>query len=214
MSTSDDMAPHKASRSPAGAAVLRDDVTESIRRSTVAQLVSVGYSNCSIEAVARRAGVGKAAVYRRFATKTELVVAVVRHGVVPSVDHDTGTLYGDVLAFLVDASRLLGERAAVALLADLTAQAARVAELAQLLDETIAEPRRRVLSAAFDRAIARGELSSRLDRELALDVVPGALHWRMVVRRHQLTEVELQLLADATVAGIRALSSPAEDKTE
>ena len=214
MSASDDMASPNASRSPAGAAVLRDDVTKSIQRATVAQLVSVGYSDCSIEAVARRAGVGKAAVYRRFATKAELVVAVIRHAVVPASDHDTGTLHGDVLAFLRDASRLLSHRAAVALLADLTAQAARVAELAQLLDEAIAEPRRRVLSTVFDRAIARGELSAQLDRELALDVVPGALHWRMVVRRHQLTDVELQHLADATVAGIQALSSPAEAKTE
>ena len=209
MSTSADAAPPKASRSPAGAAVLRDDVTESIRTATLAQLVEVGYSNCSIEAVARRAGVGKAAVYRRFATKAELVVAVVRHTVVPAADHDTGSLHGDVLAFLRDASGLLSDRAAVALFADLTLQAARVAELAQLLDEAIAEPRRKLLSAAFDRAIARGELSPALDRELALDVVPGALHWRMVVRRRQLTDVELQRLADASVAGIQALSTPA-----
>ena len=173
------------------------------------QLVSVGYSDCSIEAVARRAGVGKAAVYRRFASKAELVVTVVQHAVVPADDHDTGSLAGDVLAFLQDASRLLGDRAAVAVLADLTAHAARVTELAQLLDEGIAEPRRTVVSAMLDRAIARGELPVGLDRELALDVVPGALHWRMVVRRRPVKDTELQRLADATVASIRTLASPA-----
>lgn len=147
-------------------------------------------------------------MYRRFASRAELVVATVRDAVVPAADHDTGTLGGDVLAFLRDASRLLGDPAAMAILADLTAHATRVAELARLLDEIIAEPRREVLSMILDRAVARGELPPRLDRELALDVVPGALHWRMVVRRRHLTEVELQRLADATTAAIQMLALP------
>ena len=57
--------PAENRRTPAGAAVLRDDITAAIRGAVVAELAAVGYGRLSIEAVARRAGVGKTAIYRR-----------------------------------------------------------------------------------------------------------------------------------------------------
>lgn len=43
---------------PAGAAVLRDDITTAIRGAVLEELAAVGYGRLSIEAVARRAGKG------------------------------------------------------------------------------------------------------------------------------------------------------------
>lgn len=62
---------------PAGAAVLRQDVTEAIRAAVLEELAAVGFARMSIEAVARRAGVGKTAVYRRWKSKLHLVLDLV-----------------------------------------------------------------------------------------------------------------------------------------
>ena len=56
-------------RVPAGAAVLRDDNTTAIRGAVLEELAAVGYGRLSIEAVARRAGVSKTAIYRRWRSK-------------------------------------------------------------------------------------------------------------------------------------------------
>src|SRR5690242_9682664 len=64
-------------RPPAGAAVLREEVTTAIRAAFFEEVAEVGYGRASIQGVARRAGVGKTAVYRRWASKSALVLDLV-----------------------------------------------------------------------------------------------------------------------------------------
>src|SRR5918994_587654 len=71
------VADRRRRRAPAGAAVLRADVTEAIRGAVFEELAAVGYARMSIEGIARRAGVGKTAVYRRWRSKLHLVLDVV-----------------------------------------------------------------------------------------------------------------------------------------
>src|SRR4051812_31692284 len=66
-----------AKRAPAGAAVLRGDITVAIRNAVMQELAEMGYGRLSIEAVARRAGVGKTAIYRRWGNKLEMVLEIV-----------------------------------------------------------------------------------------------------------------------------------------
>src|SRR4051794_12263274 len=64
-----------------------------ILRAAVEVFVECGYAGVSMEGVAARAGVGKATIYRRYASKAQLVVDAVRCGL--SVDDhlpDTGDL--------------------------------------------------------------------------------------------------------------------------
>ena len=195
-----------ARRAPAGAAVPRESVTRAIHVATLQEVAEAGYGRTSVEAVARRAGVGKAAIYRRWPSKLELVIAAVsRAAVRPAEVPDTGSLRGDVHAFLVGGRRLLDDPVGRRVLADLVAEAARVPELDALLTATVGAPRRELASVLLERAVARGELRPELDRELALDVVPAALYWRIAVRRATLTDDDLERLADATTAALRAL---------
>lgn len=60
-----------------GAAVLRGEITTAIRHALMQELAAVGYGRLSIEAVARRAGVSKTAIYRRWSSKPELVLEIV-----------------------------------------------------------------------------------------------------------------------------------------
>jgi len=78
---------------PAGAAVLQESVTSAILRAAFAEMAESGYARMSMDAVARRAGVGKAAIYRRWSSKQEMVVALTAQIGVPLADTaDTGSL--------------------------------------------------------------------------------------------------------------------------
>lgn len=84
-------------RTPTGAAVLQPDVTQAITEAVLDELAEVGYGRLSMEAVAKRAGVGKSALYRRWRSKHEMISAVVSEfSVSRAPEPDTGTLRGDL----------------------------------------------------------------------------------------------------------------------
>lgn len=66
------------------------------------ELAAVGYSQVTMAGIAVRAGTNKAALYRRWANRTELLAAAISRRVVPLGEAlvDTGSLRGDVIAVL------------------------------------------------------------------------------------------------------------------
>ncbi|WP_433888286.1 TetR/AcrR family transcriptional regulator [Streptomyces sp. CA-111067] len=196
--------PAPARRVPAGAAVLREDVTEAIRAAVFAELAAVGYGRMSIEAIARRAGVGKAAVYRRWRSKLPLVldlVPAVAAGGLPTPD--TGTLLGDVRALLEVSERALRHPVAAQIIPDLLAEAARSPELGEALREGLREAQGGVAAAIVRQAVARGELVASSDVELALDLLAGPLYWRVsVLADRSFTPARREALATAIVAAL------------
>ncbi len=178
-------------------------MTRAIHRALLEELAEQGYGQTSVEAVARRAGVGKAAIYRRWPSKLELVTSVVSAaGVRPQDVADTGSLRGDVLAFLHAARRLLADPLARRIIPDLAAEAIRSPALRAILERELGEPRRRLAVRVLERAVARGELRTDVDVELALDLVPASLYWRVSFRRQQISDEELERLATAIVSGL------------
>ena len=98
-------------RAPAGAAVLRGDITRAIRRALMQELAAVGYGRLSIEAVARRAGVSKTAIYRRWSSKLDLVLEIVAAAAGSSLPPlDTGSLRGDLALLLRSSPTRCGTR--------------------------------------------------------------------------------------------------------
>ncbi|RII19858.1 Transcriptional regulator, TetR family [Streptomyces sp. YIM 130001] len=195
-------------RAPAGAAVLREDVTEAIRGAVFAELAAVGYARMSIEGVARRAGVGKTAVYRRWRSKLQLVLDLVSAVAVQGLPApDTGSLEEDLRLLYEVTSRALRHPVAGQIIPDLQAEAARNPEIAEALQQALREGQYSVASGIVRAASARGELSELdgTDEDLALDLISGPLYWRSVVVRSPLPDGYLDLLASATAAALREL---------
>src|SRR5262245_4469633 len=95
-------------RQPAGAAVLRPEKTEAIIAAFLAELGEKGYAGLTMDRVAERAGVGKAAVYRRWPSKQEMLVDLVGQFATKAVlPPDTGCLRDDLLAIANDAIAVL-----------------------------------------------------------------------------------------------------------
>ena len=201
-------------RAPAGAAVLRVEITEAIRTALRQELAAVGYGRLSIEAVARRAGVGKTAVYRRWGSKLELVMELVTEMAGQRLPlADSGSLRGDLELVLLILARALHHPLASQIIPDLLAEAARNPQMAQTLHQAMRVSQRSVTATLIDRAIARGELAAGTDLDAAVDLIVGPLYWRLAVARTPLPQGHLPRLAVAIEAALRAGPAPGGGET-
>lgn len=194
-------------RRPAGAAVFQESVTAAITGAMFDQLAETGYARMSMDAVARRAGVGKAAVYRRWPSKqamlVDLVGGVMRRNL-PRVP-DTGSLAGDVRGFLDVIIAQTADPRVRRIALDVLVETTRTAELAAALRDLAVEPRRTAAAEVLTRAIDRGELSADLDRELGLDLLISPVLTRLFATADRVDEDYLARLTRATVSGLKAL---------
>ena len=192
-------------RRTSGGPVLLDDVTAAIEAAFFSELADVGYGRLSIDAVAKRARVGKAAIYRRWKSKQELATDVVTRVAVAAVDvPDTGTLRGDVRAYLANGREALTHELARRIIPDLIAESVRDPEYGGMMADRIREPRRRKAAELFERAQARGEIADDADMEVALDMVGGALYWRQSVMQFDADDDYLDRLTEAIVSLVGA----------
>lgn len=192
-------------REPAGAAVLREDVTSAIRGAVFEELAAVGYGRLSIEGVARRAGVGKTAVYRRWNSKLDMVIEVVAEVAGQSLDvPDMGSLRDDLDMILMVASRALRHPLARKIIPDLLAEAARNPDISRTLETALQENQRAIGLRVVGRAIERGELPAGIDPDLAVDLIVGPLYWRVAVARTPFPPGYLRKIAAASAAALVA----------
>jgi AcrR family transcriptional regulator len=129
-------------------------------------LAESGYDGMTIDMVAARAKAGKATVYRRWASKGELVVDAIACMKQGSLDQlpDTGTLRGDLVAMIRPHSIEDGERK-MKMMAGMMSMLDKAPELAETVHKIIVEPRANANRILFRRAIERGEISSDCDIE-------------------------------------------------
>lgn len=192
-------------RRTSGGPVLLDDVTAAIESAFFEELAAAGYGRLSVDAVAKRAGVGKAAIYRRWKSKRDLAADLVTKVAVAAIDvPDTGTLRGDIRAYLQNGREALTHRLARTIIPDLLAEAARDPEYAATISGQIREPRRLKAAQLFERARRRGEIADDADIEVALDMLGGALYWRQSVMQVDADDDYLDRLTDAILTVIAA----------
>jgi AcrR family transcriptional regulator len=199
-------------RVPSGAAVLRPGITAAITDAVLTELVERGYARLSMEGVAKRAGTGKSALYRRWSTKQEMVLAVLAELSVPIADvPDTGTLRGDVRAVVAAVAAWLTEPPFSRILPDLLSEATRTPDLAEAIAAAIGEPRRALGRAKLERAMARGELPADTDLEMAQDLLAALVYWRMVVRQAPVEPDYLDRVVDTVLRALGAYGETAQD---
>ncbi|XVV13137.1 TetR/AcrR family transcriptional regulator [Actinoplanes sp. CA-131856] len=192
-------------RAPAGAAVLRGDITVAIRNAVMHELAEVGYGRLSIEAVARRAGVGKTAIYRRWGNKLEMVLEIVSDVAGRSVPlPDTGSFAGDLQLIMMIVHRALQHRIASQIIPDLMAEAARNPQIAETLQTALHTHQQAVGEKLVGQAIARGELPEGTDPEIAVDMILGPLYWRLAVSRSPMPDDYLEKLTTAVTAALKS----------
>ena len=161
---------HTPKRKPSGAAVMQPAVTEALTRALFIKWAESGYAALSLEAVAKLAGVGKAALYRRWPSKLAMVLDRLEAVGLRMTDvPDQGSLAGDVRSLLLATRRVLRHPLVRRIVADLHSEIVRTAELREAV-RPFQVARRERADAVLNRAIARGELPASIDFELAKDM--------------------------------------------
>lgn len=190
-------------RAPTGAALLQPGVTKAITEAVLAEWAEHGYARLSMEAVAKRAGVGKSALYRRWPSKQEMAMAVISEfSVARAATPDTGSLRGDIREALDAVVNWLTDPRFSRILPDLVAETARNPELGEFVKTMIGTPRREHSAEMLRRAVERGELRTDLDLELVLDLLAAPVYWRLSVRASPAEPDYLDKLTDLLVRSI------------
>ncbi|WP_298936383.1 TetR/AcrR family transcriptional regulator [uncultured Ruegeria sp.] len=190
--SSDDKKKDQQRRKPAGAAVLQDTVTNAIHRALFEEWAETGYSALRMERIASRAGVGKAALYRRSKSKFELVTEAVKSTATSITPiPDTGSFESDVAMLLRRMAATLRHSLVRRILPDLHAEHARSDELSELL-ECVTCDRRAQAMVMLDRAVERGELSEDTDRSMVLDMFIAPLYWHVVVQHRTVRSADIR----------------------
>jgi AcrR family transcriptional regulator len=179
----------------------REARTQAILRAALEELAQVGYSAFSIEAVATRAGVAKTTVYRRYATKAELVRSAILQFLSNALGEppDTGTLRGDLIELGRQtqqlASSILGQGLFRTQLLD------RAAPELEAIGQEFERERELLHNQIASRAIARGEIASPADFERVVHVLSGTLLFKQVMRKQSVDELEIVRIVDMLLNG-------------
>lgn len=179
------------------------DTQEAILEAAEAIVAEEGIAGFSIEAVAKRARAGKPTIYKWWPGKTALLLDVYHRHKPANVHMDTGSVEGDVLAFLTGIFAHWGDTGAGQVFRFVIAEAQRDEAAAASLRVYSAE--RRVQSGEiFKRGIARGELAADVDTGLAADMLAGFIWQRLLTGRLTHDQAEMEQAARQMVRGLLA----------
>jgi AcrR family transcriptional regulator len=152
-----------------------------ILSATLDLMAEHGVNDLRTDDVADRARVGKATIYRRYRSKEELITAAVATLVSEIAVPDEGSTREDLLALMRGAVEVYTGSVAAGLMPSLVAEMRKSPELARTAREGFLAGRRAALREVLERGVAREDLDSGVDFELALDVLGGPLFYRLLI---------------------------------
>lgn len=177
-------------------------IDESAMRAAVELLAETGYAGLSMDAVARRAGTSKPAIYRRWPSKAHLV----HEAVFPISDAttipDTGVLAADVQAMVRGTAAVLGTPAARAALPGLIAEMASDPTLHSALLERFSDVLFGGLGQRLENACARGEARTGVATADLVEVLAGTTLMALLTRPTEIDDAWTQRIATLILKGI------------
>jgi AcrR family transcriptional regulator len=153
-----------------------------ILRATIELVGEFGFDGATTDAIAARAGVSKATIYRRWSTKDELVLAAVT-----SIGHevrvpDTGSLESDLRALVGGLVAVFADERFVPLVPMIVDQMARKPPFRAAMQGGFIRLRREVALEVLRRAQERGEIDvDGADLAFAQDLLAAPLYYRVLV---------------------------------
>lgn len=149
------------------------DVDEAVLQATVDLLATTSFAQLSIEQIARRAGVGKPAVYRRWPSKATVVAdALGRFAPVPNFDPNRDPA-DSLRRGLIDFAIAMIESGTAHWLYSLLGEARTDPELAEGVKARYLAPRERIIETAIRRCANAGAIRSDVNPGTVLSLLLG-----------------------------------------
>ncbi len=134
-----------------------------------------GVAGVCIEAVAARAGVGKATIYRRWAGKEDLLLDALALLKSPLPEPGGESVREDLIAMLRVMCQDSADPVRMRRYALLMGEGEKYPKILQRYKGTVVEPRREMIRSVVRRGIATGELRPDADVEVAMYLLMGAV---------------------------------------
>lgn len=163
-----------------------DSIDDAVLHATQELLIEHGLNATTVAAIARAAGSGKAAIYRRWPSKTALMVAAVRALYDPPPLPDTGSLRGDLVACAL--SYASSDDRSARVLASLLSEMAHDEELRTAAYRAIGAPPARIIDAVLERWRERGEIAPSAALSLLSGILPTFAFRFVVFAGHTIDE--------------------------
>jgi AcrR family transcriptional regulator len=194
-----------------------EESEEAILAATIQLLTQKPLRDISMEEIARKAGVGKATIYKWWPSKAYVALdAFLRktNQMVPMPD--TGSVRKDILE-QVRSSLVFYRSPAGRILGQFVAESQADKEFAFLFRQRFLKPRREATGVIFARGIERGEIDPNVNPELVLDMIYGPAIYRMIVRHapieDKLADEMVSILFEGMENGCSEGASVADDAT-
>jgi AcrR family transcriptional regulator len=169
---------------------------------TVELLGETGYAALSVDAIARRAGTSKPAIYRRWPGKAHLV----HEAVFPLGDAtelpDTGSIGGDMREMMRRTVEVLTTPAARAALPGLVGETAADPTLHAALLERFGHVLSRGLTDWLEAAVTRGEVRAEVTAADVVDAIAGITFLALITHGDSLDDAWVDRTAELITRGI------------
>jgi AcrR family transcriptional regulator len=178
------------------------EANDAILTAAIALVREKGYDDVTVEAIAERAGVGKATIYRRWPSKEPLVAEAIGRIVRVIPIPDTGTLRGDLRLLMRSAARMYGDPATRLLLSGLVAAMSRNASIATAVRSGFVGTWRSAVAQVVERAAERGDLRRGVDAGFVNDLLSGPLLHRFLIEGDEIDEAFTRRVVDTVSRGL------------
>src|SRR6202161_2408974 len=152
-----------------------EQAEQAIIEATLDLFAEQGFEGVCVEAVAARAGVGKATIYRRWPNKEELLLAAFGSLKSPYPEPAGVSVRDDLVAMLKGLCSDKADPRHARRHARLLGEGEKYPRLMARYKEPVVEPRRDVMRAVIRRGIETGELRPDVDVEVALLALTGVV---------------------------------------
>jgi AcrR family transcriptional regulator len=190
---------------------------EAILKATLQLLKEKPLRDITVDAIARKAGVGKMTIYKwwpskayvaldAFRKKMNRVVAMPDTG---DTERDLAELLYSIMSFYISPTGRI--------FSQFLAESQSDPEFAALFREHFLKPRRESAGAFLDRAMKQGVIDRTLNREILLDLIFGPMVFRLMAGHAPLNRAESDAMISTLLRGIRGkaprLKRASGDKT-
>lgn len=169
-----------------------------ILEAALEQLSTVGWSGLTMEGVAAGAQTGKAAVYRRWPSKEDLVADALQAGL-PTLDEavDHGGIREDLLQFCRRLRDAMYSRSGFALRSVLhECDNAAAERFHGVIVRQVIEPSTQLFREVVRRGVTRGDVRPDATGDLVCDVIPGLMMYRSKVCGSEWPEEDIAEMID------------------
>jgi AcrR family transcriptional regulator len=171
---------------------------------TLAELSYRGYEGMSVEDVARRAGVHKTTVYRRWGTKERLVAEALEEAAESRIGvPDTGDVQGDLRALARAVQATLSTQEGAAAVHALVSGGRNSTQVGRIARRFWAV-RLAQVGPIIERAVERRQLPRGTSAAGVIEYVAAPLYYRLLVLGEPPTEATAEVAAAAALAAARA----------